>query len=90
MNINISVIIRFTRTMIEIIDNEVTGLISRLKMVGLHISSHEKTLLITSLPVSLFLITKKLYSFTLFFIVTHARMFIKIQENLKKSYFAFK
>jgi hypothetical protein len=96
MNINMSVIIRFIRTMIEITDNEVTGLIPRLKMVALYISSHEKTLLITSLPVSLFLISKKLYSFTLFFIVTHssirctARMCIRIQENLKKSYFGFK
>ena len=61
MNVNISVIIRFTRTMIEITDNEVTGLIPRLKMVALHISNHEKTLFITSLPVSLFLISKKLY-----------------------------
>ncbi len=60
MDINLSVIISFTRTMIEIADNEVTELIPRLKTVGLHISSHEKTLLITSLPVSLFLISKKL------------------------------
>jgi hypothetical protein len=87
MNINISVIIRFTRTMIEITDNEVTGRIPRLKMVRLPISSHEKTLLITSLPVLLFLINKKLYSFALFFIVTHssilctARMYIRIQAR---------
>jgi hypothetical protein len=48
MNINISVIIRFTRTVIGITNKEVTGIRSRLKKIVLHISSHKKTLPIAS------------------------------------------
>jgi hypothetical protein len=44
MRINISVIIRFARTIIEITDNEVSGLTPRLKMVTLHISNHEQNI----------------------------------------------